>query len=81
MPEVFAPPPPTVVAGFMAQEAETALLEWNPLISMAMRRRGLFVTDLPETAQTREPRLPRNRHSVQLWGLLRRNFFDRFGRR
>ena len=77
MPEVFAPPP-TIVAGFMAQEAEAALQEWNPVISMAMRRRGLFVVEAPGT---REPRLPHVRRSEQLWGLLRRNFFDRFGRR
>lgn len=80
MPEVFAPPP-TIVAGFMAQEAETALLEWNPLISMAMRRRGLFVTELPGTVKTQKPRLPRSRQRERLWGPLRRNFFDRFGRR
>ena len=80
MPEVFAPPP-AIVAGFMADEAERALLEWNPLVWMAMRRRGLFVTEAPETLKSREPGLPRNGQSELLWGPLRRNFFDRFGRR
>lgn len=80
MPEVFAPPP-TIVAGFMAREADTALLEWNPLVRMAMRRRGLFVTEAPETVREREPRSPRIERSEQLLGPLRRIFFDRFGRR
>lgn len=79
MPEVFAPPP-TVVAGFMADEADRALLASSPLIWMAMKRRGLFVTEAPETLASREPGLPRNGQAA-LWGPLRRNFFDRFGRR
>ena len=36
MPEVFAPPP-AVVAGFMADEAERALYEWNRLVWIAMK--------------------------------------------
>jgi tRNA(adenine34) deaminase len=80
MPEVFAPPP-TILAGFMAQEADAALLDWNPLVWMVMKRRGLFVTEAPESAKLLEPRLPRNRQRERLWGPLRRNFFDRFGRR
>ena len=80
MPEVFAPPP-IVVAGFMADEAERALLECNPLVWMAMKRRGLFVTESPGTLASREPSLPRNGQSELLWAPLRRNFFDRFGRR
>ncbi|MGB9117421.1 nucleoside deaminase [Bradyrhizobium sp.] len=80
MPEVFAPPP-TIVAGFMADEADRALLECNPLVWMAMKRRGLFVTEAPGTQMSREPSLPRNGHGELLWGPLRRNFFDRFGRR
>ena len=80
MPEVFAPPP-AIVAGFMAQEADAALLEWNPLIWMVMKRRGLFATEVPGTVKAREARLPRTRRNEQLWGLLRRGFFDRFGRR
>ena len=80
MPEVFAPPP-TVVAGFMADEAERALLEWSPLAWVAMKSRGLFATEAPETLNSHELRLPRNGQSEILWGPLRRNFFDRFGRR
>jgi tRNA(adenine34) deaminase len=80
MPEVFAPPP-IIVAGFMAREADTALLEWNPLVWMALKRRGLFVTEAHATLTAREPRLPLRRNGERLWSLLRRNFFDRFGRR
>jgi tRNA(adenine34) deaminase len=80
MPEVFAPPP-EVVAGFMADEADRALLEANPLVWMAMRRRGLFVTEVPDTLRAPEPHGPRNGQAELLWGPLRRNFFDRFGRR
>jgi tRNA(adenine34) deaminase len=79
MPEVFAPPP-IIVAGFMAREAANALLEWNPLVWMAIKRRGLFVTEDPEPLRWRESTLPR-RGRERLWGPLRRNFFDRFGRR
>src|SRR3954468_23799762 len=42
MPEVFAAPP-EVVAGFMAHEAQQAVLNWNPVIIGAMKLRGLFV--------------------------------------
>ncbi len=80
MPEVFAPPP-TIVAGFMAREADAALLEWNPLVWMAVKRRGLFVTEGPNILRPREPSLPRSGRRERLWGPLRRNFFDRFGRR
>ena len=80
MPEVFAPPP-VIVAGFMADEADSALLEWNPLVWMAMKRRGLFVTEAPESLSSREPGLPRNGKNELVWSSLRRNFFDRFGRR
>jgi tRNA(adenine34) deaminase len=41
MPEVFAPPP-EVMSGYMAKEAEQALIEWNPLIAGIIRQRGLF---------------------------------------
>src|SRR5258707_1645834 len=78
MPEVFSPPP-TIVAGFMSREADTALREWSPLVWMAIRRRGLFVTEYPETLRSREPSLPPSGRSELLWGPLRRNFFDRFG--
>lgn len=80
MPEVFAPPP-TVIAGFMADEAGRALFEWNRLVWIAMKKRGLFVTEAPEAANPPEPGLSRNGQTELLWAPLRRNFFDRFGRR
>ncbi len=80
MPEVFAPPP-IIVAGFMVREADTALLEWNPLVWMAIKRRGLFVTEDPETLRSRESSLTYSGRRERFWGPLRRNFFDRFGRR
>jgi tRNA(adenine34) deaminase len=80
MPEVFAPPP-TVVAGFMAREVAAALLEWNPLIWIVMKRRGLFAMEAPERVRVQRSRLPHNGPSALLLRLLRRNFFDRFGRR
>ena len=43
MPEVFAPPP-EVVSGFMADDVERALIEWNPLVAGIIRQRGLFGT-------------------------------------
>src|SRR5882724_9070812 len=55
MPDVFAPPP-EIVAGFMAKEAEQALVEWNPLIAELIKRRGLFgsaprgITRVPDGA-------------------------------
>jgi tRNA(adenine34) deaminase len=80
MPEVFAPPP-TIVSGFMAREAANALFEWRPLVWMAMKKRGLLVADDPEPSRSREPSVARGRRRERLWAPLRRNFFDRFGRR
>ena len=80
MPEVFAPPP-EIVAGFMAKEAEEALIEWNPLIAEIIKQRGLFgaaprvITRMPDGAD--HPSSLRER----LLRFLRRNFFDHFGRR
>jgi tRNA(adenine34) deaminase len=77
MPEVFAAPP-DIVAGFMAREAEAALLKWNPVVAGAMKLRGLFVVR-PQTAvrATRARRTLRER----VMRVLRRAVFDRFGRR
>lgn len=80
MPEVFAPPP-TIVAGFMAEEADAALLEWNPLVWMVMKRRGLFATEAPGTVKAREPRVSQSGRRERLLRPMRRIFFDRFGRR
>lgn len=80
MPDVFAPPP-EIVAGFMAKEAEAALIEWNPIISDVIKRRGLFaaapqvITRVPDGAD--RPSSLRER----VLRVLRRNFFDYFGRR
>lgn len=41
IPEVFAPPP-EIVSGYMAEEAERALVEWNPLIAGIIAKRRLF---------------------------------------
>jgi len=78
MPEVFAPPP-EIVAGFMAFEAEQALLDWNPLVATIIRERGLFGAAPRVLAPATRPHL--SRHGGFLMRFLRRNFFDRFGRR
>ena len=43
MPEVFAVPP-TIVAGFMAEESAGVFAAWNPMIWQFIASRGLFVT-------------------------------------
>lgn len=79
MPEVFDPPP-EIVGGFMAHEAEQALLSWNPLVWGIIRQRGLYVTD----PLTRLISPPPNRLSARLsryvMPALRRLVFDRYGR-
>jgi tRNA(adenine34) deaminase len=80
MPEIFAPPP-TILAGYMAQEADTALHEWNPLIWAVMKRRGLFITGGPPVFRAQKPLLLLGMLRERLWAVLRRGFFDRFGRR
>src|SRR3954468_8617940 len=74
MPEVFAAPP-QILAGFMAQEAEKALLEASPVIGRAMKARGLFVAPQVAVEATRARTL-----RERVMGLLRRAVFDRFGR-
>ena len=81
MPEVFAPPP-EIVSGFMAKDAEKALIEWNPLIGSIIRQRGLFgsaprvMTEVMQNCPVQPPGL---RSGVLRF--LRRSLFDRFGRR
>lgn len=81
MPEVFAPPP-DVVSGYMTDEVEKALMEWNPLIASIIELRGLFgpeqrvTTDIIQKCPTQPPGL----RSGAL-RFLRRNLFDYFGRR
>jgi tRNA(adenine34) deaminase len=75
IPEVFAPPP-EIIAGFMAHEAENALLRWNPVVWGPIKARGLFVTG-PQTVVRKAPR----RGAWQrVRAFLRRTLFDRFGR-
>ena len=76
MPEVFAAPP-DIIAGFMAHEAEAALLGWNPVIAGAIKARGLFVTGPLTTVSAAS-----SKKTLASRGLafLRRFVFDRFGR-
>jgi tRNA(adenine34) deaminase len=76
MPEVFSPPP-EIVAGFMAKEAEQALIAWNPLIAEIIKRRGLFGAAPRVITGANHPPSPHER----VLRFLRRNFFDYFGRR
>jgi len=81
MPDVFAPPP-EIVAGFMATEAEQALVKWNPLIAQVIKRRGLLGAAprvIAERAQNHSFSLPQLRE--RMLRFLRRNVFDHFGRR
>jgi tRNA(adenine34) deaminase len=81
MPEVFAPPP-EIVSGFMVQEAEQVLFDWNPLIAAIIKRRGLF-GDAPQViGQATKVGSPR-RHGIasRVMAYLRRELFDRFGRK
>jgi tRNA(adenine34) deaminase len=85
MPEVFAPPP-EIVAGFMAKEAEQALVDWNPLVAKIIRERGLFGVAPRVASSPTELHPPRRRGFLsrmlsRMMRFLRREFFDRFGRR
>src|SRR4051795_12733157 len=71
MPEVFAAPP-EILAGFMAREAEDALLKASPVIAYALKTRGLFVAP-PTTVETTRSLTMRER----VMSLLRRAVFDR----
>jgi len=74
MPEVFAEPP-EIVSGFMAREAEDALLKASPVIGRAMKARGLFVARQTQVQATRALTI-----RERIMGALRRAVFDRFGR-
>jgi tRNA(adenine34) deaminase len=76
MPDVFAPPP-DITAGFMAQEAEAALLAWNPVIAGVIKARGLFVAGPLQTVRATGSRQTLLRRVL---AFLRRTMFDRFGR-
>jgi hypothetical protein len=79
MPEVFDPYP-AIVSGFMAYEAEQALLEWNPIVIGTIMKRGLLVGGSPETVHIRKLHLGRRVLQAVL-PFLRRTVFDRFGHR
>ena len=80
MPEVFDPPP-EILGGFMAQEAERALLKWNPLVFGVILERGLIVAGPLETVRTRKPASgPEEKLMRRMMRFLRRAVFDRFGR-
>jgi tRNA(adenine34) deaminase len=80
MPEVFDPPP-EIIAGFMAQEVDQALLKWNPLVWGVIMKRGLFVAGAPEVVRPRQPPAgPQKQLARRLLTFLRRTVFDRFGR-
>jgi tRNA(adenine34) deaminase len=80
MPEVFDPPP-EILGGFMAQEAERALLKWNPLVFGVILERGLIVAGPLETVRTRKPASgPEEKLMRRMIRFLRRAVFDRFGR-
>ena len=78
MPEVFALPP-EIISGYMAKEAEQALIEWNPLIAGIIRRRGLF--GAAPRVLTNVTRIRRAGLRSRLLQFLRHNVFDHFGRR
>jgi tRNA(adenine34) deaminase len=77
VPEVFAAPP-EIIAGFMAHEAEQALLHSNPLMWSVVKKRGIFITGPLETVRSWNAR---RGPMLRLLALLRRTVFDRFGRR
>src|SRR3954462_11939861 len=74
MPEVFAAPP-EIVSGFMAHEAEDALLKASPVVGRAMKARGLLVARQTQVQATRALTV-----RERIMGALRRAVFDRFGR-
>jgi tRNA(adenine34) deaminase len=81
MPEVFAPPP-EVVAGFLAEEADAMLRRSAPMMWAASRQRGLFVCDDAERG-SRPARRPEGALAVAkaaALDVLRRRVFDRFSR-
>ena len=81
IPEVFAPPP-QIVSGFMAKEAERALMEWNPLIAGIIAQRGLFGAAPLAITRYMPPRpMPHSGFRSWVARVLRHNFFDYFGRR
>jgi tRNA(adenine34) deaminase len=81
MPEVFGPPP-EIVGGFLADEAEDLLKQAAPMTWAATRARGLFVAEdahrLSRPAPRPEGLVATFKAGAMEW--LRRGFFDRFSR-
>ena len=81
MPEVFGPPP-EIVGGFLADEAEDLLKKAAPMTWAATKARGLFVAEdahrLSRPAPRPEGLVATFRAGAMQW--LRRGFFDRFSR-
>jgi tRNA(adenine34) deaminase len=80
IPEVFAPPP-EVVPGLLAEEADTALMQIAPLTWAFIHSRGLLVTE-PQNAvlQPAHNRLTFIVYLRRLVNALRLSLSDRFGR-
>ena len=75
IPEVFAPPP-EIVSGFIAADAEEAIREWSPIAARVLKRRHLFrAASAVDVRRRDEAGL-----GERLMSALRRLFFDRFGR-
>ncbi|HEY1472516.1 MAG TPA: nucleoside deaminase [Pseudolabrys sp.] len=85
MPEVFAPPP-VVVAEFLPAEGGAALRKSAPLAWAYMISRGLLAKPSPQAASADPAHAGALRRTRRLgvagWimRVLRKNFFDRFGR-
>ena len=86
MPEVFAPPP-VIVPEFLCEEAAVALERSAPLAWSFMRSRGLVATSSPQGAGVDPTNAGTVRRAYGFGGMaewimriLRKNFFDRFGR-
>ena len=80
MPEVFAPPP-EIVAGFLADEADALIRQVAPMMWAASRSRGLFVAG--DAGRSRPRPVPSSWLATAREGamdLLRRRVFDRFSR-
>lgn len=81
MPEVFGPPP-EIVGGFLADEAEDLLRKAAPMTWAASRARGLFVAEgahrLSRPAPRPEGLVATVKAGAMEW--LRRGVFDRFSR-
>jgi hypothetical protein len=80
MPDVFEPPP-EIIAGFMAYEAEHALRRWNPLMWGIVKMRGLLVAGPVETMHARQQDKSPATWMRRLITFLRAAVFDYFGRR